>query len=137
MDKEITVHVILGNQLFPIEYLKKLNIKHAFMREDIHLCTYEKHHKQKITLFLSSMRSYRDMLEKNKIATDYYELKPDNTDTYEDYLYKYLRKLKIKKISLWTIEDKWFEKKLKGLEKKRNKHKNLRYTDVPNKIRGI
>ena len=37
------------------------------------------------------MRSYRDMLKKNKITTDYYELKQDNSDTYEDYLYKYLK----------------------------------------------
>ena len=64
------------------------------------------------------MRSYRDMLKKNKINVDYYELKQDNSDTYEDYLYKYLKKLKIKTISLWTIEDKWFETKLRGLEKK-------------------
>ena len=75
------------------------------MREDIDLCTYEKHHKQKITLFLSAMRSYRDMLKKNKITTDYYELKPEDSISYVDYLHKYLNKLKIKKISLWTIED--------------------------------
>ena len=118
MDKEIKIHVILGNQLFPIEHLKQLNIKHVFMREDMKLCTYEKHHKQKITLFLSAMRSYRDMLKKNKITTDYYELNPDISETYEDYLYKYLAKLKIDRISFWTIEDKWFEKKLRGLEKK-------------------
>ena len=88
------------------------------MKEDIKLCTYEKHHKQKITLFLSAMRSYRDTLKKNKITTDYCELKPLDSCTYEDYLYKYLNKLKTKKISLWTIEDKWFEKRLRRLEKK-------------------
>ena len=64
------------------------------------------------------MRSYRDMLKKNKINVDYYELKQENSDTYEDYLYKYLKNLKIKTISLWTIEDKWFETKLRRLEKK-------------------
>ena len=42
------------------------------------------------------MRSYRDVLKKNKIAIDYYELNPDNSDTYVDYLYKYLNKLKNK-----------------------------------------
>ena len=64
------------------------------------------------------MRSGRDMLKKNKITTDYCELNQDISDTYEDYLYRYLKKLKINRISFWTIEDKWFEKKLKGLEKK-------------------
>jgi len=117
MDKEIKIHVILGNQLFPVDYLKQLNVRHVFMREDMNLCTYEKHHKQKITLFLSSMRSYRDELRKNKITTEYCELITDNSLTYEEYLEKYLEKTKIKKISIWSIEDKWFEKRLKKLEK--------------------
>ena len=93
MDKEVKIHVVLGNQLFPIDYLKQLNIKHVFMREDMNLCTYEKHHKQKITLFLSSMRSYRDELKKNKIATKYCELMEHNSMTYEEYLKRYLEKI--------------------------------------------
>ena len=117
MDKEAKIHVVLGNQLFPIDYLKQLNIKHVFMKEDMNLCTYEKHHKQKITLFLSSMRSYRDELKKNKITTKYCELMEYNSMTYEEYLKRYLEKIKIKKISIWSIEDKWFEKRLKKLEK--------------------
>ena len=96
MDKEIRIHVILGNQLFPVEHLKQLNIKHVFMREDINLCTYEKHHKQKITLYLSAMRSYRDSLKKNKITTEYCDIMTGNSDTYEEYLKKYLEKIKIK-----------------------------------------
>ena len=34
------------------------------MAEDYQLCTYEKHHKQKILFFLSSMRSYAEGLKK-------------------------------------------------------------------------
>ena len=117
MNKEVKIHVVLGNQLFPVDYLKQLNIKHVFMREDMNLCTYEKHHKQKIALFLSSMRSYRDELKKNKITTEYCELMEYNSMTYEEYLKRYLEKIKIKKISIWSIEDKWFEKRLKKLEK--------------------
>ena len=45
---------ILGNQLFPIKYLDRFKKDHLFfMAEDKGLCTYEKHHKQKILLFLS------------------------------------------------------------------------------------
>ena len=117
MNKDVRIHVILGNQLFPVEHLKQLNIKHVFMREDINLCTYEKHHKQKITLYLSAMRSYRDSLKKNKITTEYCDLMTGNSVAYEEYLEKYLEKIKIKKISIWSIEDKWFEKRLKKLEK--------------------
>jgi deoxyribodipyrimidine photolyase-related protein len=40
---------ILGNQLFPLKYLDRFKKDHMFfMAEDNGLCTYEKHHKQKI-----------------------------------------------------------------------------------------
>ena len=58
---------ILGNQLFPTKYIDRYKKDHTFfMAEDKGLCTYEKHHKQKILLFLSSMRSYADSIKKNK-----------------------------------------------------------------------
>ena len=40
------------------------------MAEDYELCTYEKHHKQKILLFLSSMRSHADTLRKDKFKIE-------------------------------------------------------------------
>jgi len=58
---------LLGNQLFSEKYLEKYKKDHFFfMAEDYQLCTYEKHHKQKILLFLSCMRSHADRLKKNK-----------------------------------------------------------------------
>ena len=44
------------------------------MAEDKGLCTYEKHHKQKIILFLSSMRSYADSLKKNNFKLEFESL---------------------------------------------------------------
>ena len=38
--------ILLGNQLFPVDEIKKLKINHIFMAEDYQLCTYEKHHKR-------------------------------------------------------------------------------------------
>ena len=56
---------ILGNQLFPLKNLDNYKKNHTiFMAEDYELCTYEKHHKLKILLFLSAMRSYADNLKK-------------------------------------------------------------------------
>ena len=50
---------ILGNQLFPLKYVDRFKKDHTFfMAEDKELCTYEKHHKQKILLFLSSCLLY-------------------------------------------------------------------------------
>ena len=39
--------ILLGNQLFPLDEIKKLNTNQIFMAEDYDLCTYEKHHKGK------------------------------------------------------------------------------------------
>ena len=56
------------------------------MAEDYELCTFQKHHKQKILLFLSSMRSYADSLKKNKFKLNY--LKIEDKDFKDDYLNK-------------------------------------------------
>ena len=88
MDK---LHVILGNQLFPIEYLNQIKPEIVFMREDMGLCTYEKHHKHKIILFLSAMRSYRDELKKNNIKV-YYEELNENTMTYKESLINFIKR---------------------------------------------
>ena len=81
---------ILGNQLFPLKYLDRFKKDHVFfMAEDNGLCTYEKHHKQKILLFLSSMRSYADNLKKNKLKLDY--LKIEDKD-FKDHYFKKLKK---------------------------------------------
>ena len=43
--------IILGNQLFPLEEIKKTGAKKIFMKEDLGLCTDFKHHKLKILFF--------------------------------------------------------------------------------------
>ena len=49
--------VVLGNQLFDKKNLKNFkNTCEFFIQEDLGLCTYFKHHKQKIYYFLASMR---------------------------------------------------------------------------------
>ena len=78
--------ILLGNQLFPVDEIKKLKINHIFMAEDYQLCTYEKHHKLKILLFLSSMRSHADYLKKNKFKVEYTKI--DSSDFKKDYLEK-------------------------------------------------
>ena len=51
--------VVLGNQLFDKNYHPN-DITDIFMCEDFDLCSYEKHHKKKISFFLTSMREYRE-----------------------------------------------------------------------------
>jgi len=111
---------ILGNQLFPLKYLDRFKKDHMyFMAEDNGLCTYEKHHKQKILLFLSSMRSYADCLKRNKYKLDYFKIEDkDFKDDYLKKLKKIINKKKIKEISSFEIEDKFFEKKVYEFSKK-------------------
>ena len=82
--------ITLGNQLFPLKYLNRFKNDHLFfMAEDYGLCTYEKHHKLKILLFLSSMRSYADNLKKNSFKLIYSRI--DSADFKSDYLTKIQR----------------------------------------------
>jgi len=113
---------ILGNQLFPPKYLDRFKNDHLFfMSEDYELCTYEKHHKLKILLFLSAMRSYSDNLKKNKFKVEYTKI--DSSDfkkNYLDKIKKIINSKKIKEITSFEVEDKFFEKKVKSFVKKNN-----------------
>jgi len=114
--------LILGNQLFPLKSLDKYKNDHiVFMSEDYELCTYEKHHKLKILLFLSAMRSYADRLKENKFKVEYNKI--DSRDFKKDYLdkvKKVIKSKKIKEITSFEIEDKFFENKVKNFVKKNN-----------------
>ena len=89
-----------------------------FMAEDYGLCTFQKHHKLKLILFLSSMRSYADELKKNKFKINYYDLNKDFKVSYEKKLEKFISKNKINELISFEIEDKFFEKKISLLTKK-------------------
>ncbi len=107
--------LILGNQLFPLKNLDKYKQDHiVFMSEDHELCSYEKHHKLKILLFLSCMRSYAESLKVNKFKIEYSRI--DSTDFRKNYIEKLKRIISsenIKEITCFEIEDKLFEAKIK------------------------
>ncbi len=118
---------ILGNQLFPLKNLDRYKKDHLFfMSEDYQLCTYERHHKLKILLFLSSMRSYADRLKDNKFKLNYSKI--DSSDFKRDYTKKLeliLKKNKIKEVTSFEIEDKFFEAKIKNFLSKQNVKWNI------------
>ena len=123
--------LILGNQLFNTKYLSNFKEHIFFIAEDYGLCTFEKHHKLKILLFLSAMRSYVDNLKKNKFKIEYQKI--DNKEFKDDYLNK-LKKIlnsqKIKEVSSFEIEDKFFEKKISRFFKKENIQWNIIQTPM-------
>ena len=101
--------LILGNQLFHPKHFSNCKDHTFFMAEDYELCTFEKHHKLKILLFLSSMRSFRDELKSKNFNLIYKDINKDFKLSYEKKLEKVIKEKKVKQISFFEIEDKFFE----------------------------
>jgi deoxyribodipyrimidine photolyase-related protein len=104
--------VILGNQLFAPEHLPAAKTTPVFMAEDLGLCTYVRHHQQKIVLFLAAMRSYADELEKAGYRVIYHRLDPSGTDSYEEKLGAAMRGHGETCVQHFEIEDKPMESRL-------------------------
>ena len=113
--------IILGNQLFPLSEISSYKDSYFFMAEDFELCTYEKHHKHKLILFLSSMRKYASELKSKKFNVTYYQLNKKNINlTYEDKLSEFIKSKNISEINMFEVEDKFFEKRILIFCKKNN-----------------
>ena len=100
--------VILGNQLFNPNLIKDYKNDHLiFMCEDHGLCTYERHHKQKILFFLSSMRSYANELEDLQFDVIYKKIdEKEFTTSYCEKLTKEIKERGISEISIHEIKNK-------------------------------
>ncbi len=110
--------VVLGNQLFPFAHVKPHRDARFFMAEDVGLCTYVRHHKQKIVLFLAAMRAYRDELVKNDCRVHYETL--EDGKTYEERLTSVVKQRKFDELIMWEIEDKFFEQRMKAFADEHN-----------------
>ena len=104
-DTESKLFVIFGNQLFDPKILKEYGCKIVFMAEDFGLCTYEKHHKLKIYLFLCAMREYKDELQLIGIKVHYLKLDQRKKDlAYSDSLKEFVISNQIKTVNFFEIE---------------------------------
>ena len=103
---------ILGNQLFAPEYLPPPGDGPVFMAEDFGLCTYERHHQQKIVLFLAAMRAYADELRAAGYDVHYVQLDPVDTRPYEDKLSDALEEDGSTRLVHFEVEDKAMERRL-------------------------
>ncbi len=104
--------VILGNQLFAPTHLPPPSAVRVFMAEDIGLCTYEKHHQQKIVLFLSAMRSYADELRAAGYDVHYEHLDPADERPYTRKLAAALDGSDSGRLLHFEIEDKPMEQRV-------------------------
>ena len=99
--------------MFPLTELKSFKSYNFFMAEDYELCTYEKHHKHKLILFLTSMRKYASELKNNDFNLKYFQLNKKNMNlSYEDKISKIIKDKKILSIKMFDIEDKFFENRI-------------------------
>jgi deoxyribodipyrimidine photolyase-related protein len=124
--------VVLGNQLFPLAELRDalgdgLPVQ-VWMAEDWELCTFRRHHQQKIVLFLAAMRSYADELRDRDFDIRYTKLDdlhppegPELRKHYETRLGKYLdgEGKHVTELVMWEIEDKWFERRMHAFAEER------------------
>ena len=103
--------VILGNQLFPLQHLPPSSVP-VFMAEDLGLCTYEKHHQQKIVLFLAAMRAYADELRSGGYQVLYQELDVNDARPYEAKLDAAIESAGADTLLHFEIEDKAMEQRI-------------------------
>jgi len=108
------LQLILGNQLFPPQYLPSPDDAIIFMAEDLSLCTYVRHHKKKLILFLSAMRNYADSLERQGFDVRYHSLDDDRGQSYEEKLSQTVEKTKTRLLRHFEIEDKFMEDRIAG-----------------------
>ena len=104
--------VVLGNQLFPLEHLPAATRITVFMAEDLGLCTYVRHHQQKLVLFLAAMRSYADALRSAGYEVHYERLGSHDAESYETKLEKDLHTTGATELVHFEIEDKAKEERL-------------------------
>ena len=108
------VFVVLGNQLFPFAHVKRHRDARFFMAEDVGLCTYVRHHKQKIALFLAAMRAHADELRSHGVEVHYARLDdqsgPELQTLYETKLGRFLddHAKDAERLVMFEIEDKFF-----------------------------
>ncbi len=104
--------LILGNQLFPLRHLPPPESAPVFMAEDMGLCTYERHHQQKIVLFLAAMRDYADELRAAGYNVHYVELDTGDPRDYEQKLADALQQVDASRLVHFEIEDKAMEARI-------------------------
>lgn len=110
--KRNAVVLVLGNHLFPVQQLPPAECGPVFMAEDVGLCRYEKHHQQKIVLFLAAMRAYADELREAGYEVHYEELDSSDAKPYVEKLGRFIDTKGADELHHFEIEDKAFESSL-------------------------
>jgi deoxyribodipyrimidine photolyase-related protein len=106
--------LLLGNQLFPVELLSAWRGTPVFMAEDTGLCTYVRHHQQKLVLFLASMRAHAAVLREAGFTVDYRDLDHGGERPFEAKLLDAVHSSGADTLVHFEIEDRFFEARLEA-----------------------
>ena len=114
METHRKVLVILGNQLVPLDRLKRQKNSLIYMTEDFGACTYVRHHKHKLVLILSAMRAYADKLREAG-HTVHYERLEDNPRhlTFSDKLAAVVQKYQCRRLLHFEMQDKSMDRRMR------------------------
>ncbi|MEM9414321.1 MAG: cryptochrome/photolyase family protein [Planctomycetota bacterium] len=116
--------LILGSHLFAPALAREAGADRVFMAEDEGLCTYARHHKLKLVLFLAAMRSHADALRNAGFTVHYDTLDTQpagaQAPSYEQKLADYLDAHPgVETLVHYEVEDKFFEHRLATFAGKR------------------
>ncbi len=104
--------VVLGNQLFPLAEFAQFSRDPVFMSEDQGLCTYVRHHQQKIVLFLAAMREHADAMRSRGFNLTYHRIEDNGDEPYEERLEQFVRQHNIAELAHFEIEDHFFNERI-------------------------
>lgn len=104
---EKSMLLLPGSHLFPLQFFRPLRGLPIFIAEDVGLCTNVKHHQQKLVLFLSAMRSHRDLLRKAGFDVIYHEIGEDDL-AYSERLEQAISRRGVRELTSFEIEDRSF-----------------------------
>lgn len=99
--------VVFGDQLFPHDHLAPPGHIELWMAEDRGLCTQVRHHQQKLVLFLSAMRSWRDAARERGYTVHYRQLDDPGAwdQDFWDALADHCQRTGVRQLQTWTIAD--------------------------------
>ena len=109
------LRVVPGDQLFPLTHLPPPGEVDYLLAEDYQLCTNVAHHQQKIVIFLSAMRSYRDALRDRGDTVHYRQLDTAEVQqqSYETFLSDIIQQHGYTEIVVAQVSDVAFAERLR------------------------
>lgn len=111
---DAALFVLMGSHLFDLPHVEPFRGSPIFMAEDVGLCTVVRHHKQKLVLFLSAMRSQRDALRAAGHEVEYHALEdPDGETPFLDRLTEAINRRQVRTLVHFEVEDRFFDSQLR------------------------